>query len=416
MTRSRGNPIKYIPEVRKRRFRELHEDPELREDNQVNIQNMNIELDQRVNLIQRHRITGVIGVDLGETFAAGTFFLPSQNGVGVQHNIKRRELYGLTLTNRAILESEKRSSNIHEIESMLSLGSTYSDLNRYKTYIHGFQVNDNGLQLNNFYSRRSVIRRGWTNRLSIKAAKDKACTRVLSMQAVSNNAPTQAEHHEQAVQRRQNWNDFQGMRMIPRVNEATFQRDIVYQELNSQGQAEQRRQARIQRRAMMTPEQQEQRLQTRRQKRRNQRRRPAPTTLVVALGMDGLTSGNHRRGAPAAMDMSFASQLVSVAKARNHHVVRCDEFRTSKICPRCAMLNRETIMHFLTVPVPFAAQPRESIRVLVCDTCNKHYHRDGSAAHNIASNTMAFLQFGQRIRGNIRNSRRIPHVQYGGAN
>ncbi|KAI7880979.1 hypothetical protein K492DRAFT_177487 [Lichtheimia hyalospora FSU 10163] len=169
------------------------------------------------------------------------------------------------------------------------------------------------------------------------------------MHDVSVNAPTQIEHHNQALERRQTRNTFDAIRMIPWADEATFNAQILEQGLQSQNEVHERHQARIQRRALMTPEQQEERQIAKRLKRQRQRHRPPPTRMAVALGMDALTSGNHRRGAPASMDMSFASQLVQIAKSRDHIVVRCDEFNISKLCPRCSMLNRVTELHFFTV-------------------------------------------------------------------
>ncbi|KAJ8659642.1 hypothetical protein O0I10_004621 [Lichtheimia ornata] len=287
LTRSRGDPIKYIPEVRKCRNRKLAQDEQLRDDLPVDVNNVDVELNQRVNLMQHHGFTGVVGVDLGETFAAGTFFLPHGPGVGVQHTIKRSELYGLTFTNRGIIESEKRANQINEIESTMSQGSTYSNMDKYLVYINNFQNDNNGLQLNNFYSRKTLIRRQWSNRLSMKAAKDKACTRVLSMGTASLNAPTQQQYQNQALIRRQQKADFMQLQTLeqalPWEDEMNFIEDVTQQRDQSQIQANARRQARLIRRENLSTEEQQQRLIIRREKRRRQRRRPQPTRMVIAL-------------------------------------------------------------------------------------------------------------------------------------
>lgn len=410
-TRFTGNPVRYIPEVRKKRHR-LLEESHLRPDQPVNIRNINNELNQRIDLLRQRGYRGVIGIDLGETYAAGAFYLPQDGGTGVQTTIKRNELYGRTRNNASMLEHETRRLGIDDITSQLSRGSTTSDLQSLNRYIQNFQVDNHGITLNNFYSRRSFLHRRNSNRLSMKSALDKACSRVLSMNHISTNAPDEEDHRRQIEAHREPLIAYNNVRMVPWEQGIALQRQILQQEQELEAQATQRRLQRIERRQNMTPQQREQRAFVRRMKRRRQRRRPRPSRIVVALGMDGMREGNQRRGALASMDLTFATKLNKIASSKGCLVVRCDEYMTSKMCPRCAMDNITTRMEYLTVPIPGTDQHRQSIRVLVCDRCQVWYHRDGAAAHNIANNSTAYLRYGQRVPINIRRSRRVQGFRY----
>ncbi|KAG2221705.1 hypothetical protein INT45_002743 [Circinella minor] len=95
--------FKYLPEIRKFAFRKCEE------------------LGQHdSNLLDEYE--GVFGINLGETWTAGAFYLPTdtEHQPGVQHTIRRDELYGREPINRKWLENRNEQTSVHNIQRDLA--------------------------------------------------------------------------------------------------------------------------------------------------------------------------------------------------------------------------------------------------------------------------------------------------------
>ncbi|KAG0170015.1 hypothetical protein DFQ30_003003, partial [Apophysomyces sp. BC1015] len=124
--------------------------------------------------------SGVVDLDLGETCAAASFYLPfDSERPGVQLTIKRNELYGRNGMNAAWLEDRKSKCGIDEDEAVLACGSQNSSLNKLLVYIRAWQYGDRGIRLRNFYANKSIMRRSWDTSLSLSSSLDKACNLVM---------------------------------------------------------------------------------------------------------------------------------------------------------------------------------------------------------------------------------------------
>lgn len=58
---------------------------------------------------------------------------------------------------------------------------------------------------------------------------------------------------------------------------------------------------------------------------------------VYAFGMDGMQSEGNTKHAPTGMDTKFAKHLIQKIHEQNRDdvICRCNEYCTSKICPKC---------------------------------------------------------------------------------
>ncbi|KAI7855788.1 hypothetical protein BDC45DRAFT_504716 [Circinella umbellata] len=94
------------------------------------------------NLLDEYE--GVFGIDLGETWTADAFYLPTdtEHQPGVQHTIRRDELYGREPINRKWLENRNEQSSINNIQCDLakSGGSKTSNVANFLTFIRTWQA------------------------------------------------------------------------------------------------------------------------------------------------------------------------------------------------------------------------------------------------------------------------------------
>ena len=292
---------------------------------------------------------------------------------GVQYTVKKNELYGRQALNQRWLQDRKLSNGIDVHEQALAAGSKKSNLNNFLLYVQAWQTNGVGLTLWKFYSERSVQHKSWDTRISMDSALDGAADRLLNM---------------------------------------------------IRGRPRERQQAPG---PPATPEQRAERRRTKKGQQRdwNRQRWQSDRPVLLAFGMDALTSGSdHRKGSRPALDGKLARRIVLRTKGkqgRRFVPVRIDEYGTSKFCPRCAMAGAETELQFLHRAPPLYRQldqdrlnelgQEQVIRIRVCPTCQHTFHRDGAAGQNLASIALSMLQHGQRPSQYIFPSRRLPNKQ-----
>ncbi|KAI7853553.1 hypothetical protein BDC45DRAFT_510530, partial [Circinella umbellata] len=158
--------FKYLVEIRKFAFRKCEE------------------LGQHdANLLNEYK--GVFGIDLGETWTAGAFYLPTdtEHQPGVQHTIRRDELYGREPINRKWLENRNEQTSVHSIQRDLakSDGSKTSNMVKFLTFIRTWQAEDRGFRLHDAHSSKAELHRSWDTKMSMRSEIDKACERIINI-------------------------------------------------------------------------------------------------------------------------------------------------------------------------------------------------------------------------------------------